>query len=571
MRKALILALGLAVVGLSGAAQAQTLVTSDVTADTTWGVAPNACPIILDGPIFVTGADTELTILAGCVVRGQPRTAAPVSGSTVGVPGSLIVTQGAKINADGSPTAPIIFTTAAIDNNGDGVGDTTGSFLTPATCTPTAGTSGPCTLPGGQTFLDDDPAGDPLSPLASDGTQNISLWGGVAILGSAPTNYSIDVALSGLGVGYGQNILEGVDFLGFPAALGVFGGDEVNDDSGTLRYVSIRHAGDTLNDGDELNCLTLGAVGRNTTLQFVECHGNFDDGFEMFGGTVDGQFLTANWIGDDTFDFDAGYTGTLQFVSAIMPTFDQDSGATYGSRSGDKCTEWDGTDRAEFTPPGGFASSNNRPLSSDLAPTADQPWPYPSSQVINFTCIGSSPAANAAADPNSANRLVQMRNGFAGTLSHGLFVNSGTSPGLEVVDGDDAAGAWTATFNNARGSIDVICSTFDDVTGVDATAVANGNAESSSATDNAFINFPPFAGLSSEASGCDYSVGSGKLADVACSVDHRPVNVVATGGCNPAACSFCDPVTFRGAYAAGADFWHNGWSAVDAVTPGGAL
>ena len=80
-----------ALAGLAANAGAQTVVTANVTANTTWGGAANPSPIVLQNPIFVTNNAT-LTILPGTIVRGQPRTGPVIVGSTVGTPGALIVT-----------------------------------------------------------------------------------------------------------------------------------------------------------------------------------------------------------------------------------------------------------------------------------------------------------------------------------------------------------------------------------------------------------------------------------------------------------------------------------------------
>src|SRR5262245_22075219 len=123
MRKTLMTALALAL-GAAGGASAQPLVVStDITTDTVWGDnLPLESQIVLQQPIFVKNGAT-LTILPGVIVRGQPRSGPVVAGQTVGSPGALIVTQDGDIDAQGTKTAPIIWTTAAVDNNNDGCAD----------------------------------------------------------------------------------------------------------------------------------------------------------------------------------------------------------------------------------------------------------------------------------------------------------------------------------------------------------------------------------------------------------------------------------------------------------------
>lgn len=87
-----------------------------------------------------------------------------------------------------------------------------------------------------------------------------------------------------------------------------------NDSSGALRYVRILWAGQQIAPNEELNALTLNAVGSGTVLEYVQVDGGLDDGFEFFGGSVNGKYLVCSNMGDDCFDFDQGYNGKLQFA-----------------------------------------------------------------------------------------------------------------------------------------------------------------------------------------------------------------------------------------------------------------
>lgn len=123
-------------------------------------------------------------------------------------------------------------------------------------------------------------------------------WGGVIILGSAPVCAGTDLAIEGLPT---------------PNNTGLYGGTNATDNSGTMRYVVIEYAGDVIGVDNELNGLTLGGVGSGTTLEFIQVHRGLDDGFEWFGGTVNASNLVASRNGDDDFDTDFGWSGTLQF------------------------------------------------------------------------------------------------------------------------------------------------------------------------------------------------------------------------------------------------------------------
>ena len=129
-----------------------------------------------------------------------------------------------------------------------------------------------------------------------DETQ-VGLWGGLLILGSAPI--SADAA--------------SVQIEGIPAddTFGLYGGSNASDNSGVLKYISIRHGGALIGEGNEINGLTLGGVGSGTTISYIEVVANKDDGIECFGGTVNVSNILVWAQGDDAYDIDQGFSGTI--------------------------------------------------------------------------------------------------------------------------------------------------------------------------------------------------------------------------------------------------------------------
>lgn len=182
-----------------------------------------------------------------------------VGGTT---PGTLVIERGGVLIAEGTSTCPIVFTSQHVD--------------------PSSG----------------------QSPAPGD-------WGGIVVLGKAPVNRS---ATSVPGTSNGVAAIEG---LPTPNNTGLYGGTDPSDNSGILKYVRIEYAGDVIGTDNELNGLTMGGVGNGTTLSYVQVSYGEDDGFEFFGGTVNGDHLIANRNGDDDFDTDQGYSGSLQFGVVI--------------------------------------------------------------------------------------------------------------------------------------------------------------------------------------------------------------------------------------------------------------
>ena len=218
---------------------------------------------------FVFVEDGEVLIIEpGTVVKGDPGLGADAT--------ALIVARGGRIYAEGTPTKPIIFTSILDDV--------------------------------------DNPSDIPLDTAFG---VSRGLWGGVIILGRAYT--------SAAGCEYS---IEGIPP---EEPRGLYGGSDDNDNSGVLRYVSIRHGGSEIGAANEINGLTLGAVGRGTTISHIEVLYNYDDGYEFFGGSVSPDHLVAAFCGDDCFDYDEGWHGGGQFWFGIMR---EDSGDHGGEHDG---------------------------------------------------------------------------------------------------------------------------------------------------------------------------------------------------------------------------------------------
>ncbi len=226
-----------------------------------------------DKKVYVANGVT-LTIQPGTVLKG-----AYVATATHAA--AIIVERGGKIIADGKPNGKIIMTGMA----------------------------------------------DPLDGTYS--VTNVGDWGGLVICGFASNNlltaYNYGAGKKGSpwnGVGY----IEGADntvktlwgagdtINGVPTVI------NDNDNSGILRYVSVRHAGALLSGntaGNELNGISLYSVGRGTKIDYCEVVSAADDAFELFGGNVDLKHCSVLYSDDDYFDYDLGWTGRMQFCFGI--------------------------------------------------------------------------------------------------------------------------------------------------------------------------------------------------------------------------------------------------------------
>jgi len=201
-------------------------------------------------------------------------------------------------------------------------------------------------------------------------------WGGLIICGYARNN-----SAGGGKSAVGQ--IEGIE----DRFYGLYGCEEgVNcddsDNSGIYQYLSVRHGGHQISDANEINGITMGAVGYGTTIDHCEVFANLDDGYEWFGGTVGCKYLIAAYGGDDCFDYDEGYRGLNQFWLAC-----------YTTDTGDKNGEHDG----------------------GTVPEDDEPYAIPI--ILNATYIGGGP--DMAAGKNSG--IFAMRDNNGGQYINSVF------------------------------------------------------------------------------------------------------------------------------------------------------
>ena len=164
-----------------------------------------------------------------------------------------------------------------------------------------------------------------------------------------------------------------------------------NDNSGVLKYVSIRHSGAILAVGAEINGLTLASVGRGTTIDHIEIVSCADDNIEIFGGTVNLKYITTLFGNDDMFDYDLGWKGKAQFFFGMKNT------ATGASPDNDNGIEADSDDNASNV------AFRSHPV------------------LYNFTIIGN--GKNATTADNRGLAGANFKDGAEGELYNSIFAN----------------------------------------------------------------------------------------------------------------------------------------------------
>jgi len=258
-------------------------------------------------------------------------------------------------------------------------------------------------------------------------------WGNLTIMGRGYVGDNRQNPANALTpAGTNESPMEGLteDFPGDPDVR--YGGDDDDDDSGSILYASFRYAGRVIGQANELNGLSLGALGRETEVRYVEIMNNVDDGIEIWGGTFDIKYFTIWNIGDDSLDVDQGWRGRAQF-GLIVQGYSVD--ASQGSGVGDNAVEIDGYD----------------------GNTAGQP--VTACQIYNVTVIGQ-PEDNGGDRGYAArdNGNAQFRNCIFMDIGERVINNDGDdgdgSTGYGANGTLDFATRWTTPFTFLRDGTD---------------------------------------------------------------------------------------------------------------------
>jgi hypothetical protein len=172
-----------------------------------------------------------------------------------------------------------------------------------------AGKNGGLIITRSSKIIADGTAEKPIVFTSENSTPTRGDWAGLVILGNAPTNATFN-GVAGIGeIEGGINNSDGLGLYGTPATQA----QNPADNSGILRYVRIEYAGYAFLPDKEINGLTLGGVGNQTLIDYVQVSYANDDSFEWFGGTVNCKHLIAYKGLDDDWDLDNGFSGKIQF------------------------------------------------------------------------------------------------------------------------------------------------------------------------------------------------------------------------------------------------------------------
>ena len=260
---------------------------------------------------------------------------------------------------------------------------------------------------------------------------DVQLWGGVVINGNGITNKCSDEQR--------VNDTCHVQSEGKPSH---YGGDDNEDSSGTLTYIIIKHSGSEVAPGDELNGLTLNAVGSGTTIENIQVYSTFDDGVEFFGGAVAVTNLIALYVNDDSIDFADGWVGSVNNALIIH-----------------------------------HRDNSNRCIEADNQGSVFDAHPTTNGTINNMTCItsGSDGAEGGGLGTHGDSEGVLLRRGVISTINNSivvdLYANEEGVDGNECLELDDAE-----TRTHAQNGLTTINSTVIACDEVGKDSLSNGTS-----------------------------------------------------------------------------------------------
>jgi hypothetical protein len=467
---------------------------------------------ILDVKIYVPSGQT-LTIQPGTVIKGMLKA---VPAESV----ALVVSRGGKIIASGTESCPIVFTAQADGMNGN------------------------------------------------YSLSNMGKWGGLVLLGRATNNLTLAAngpfnAGSGdkkMAVGDGLGVVEGFAASTVQDRFGVLqsgtvagetiGAFDDNDNSGILRYVSVRHAGAILSVGSEINGITLGSVGRGTTIEHIEVVSCADDNIELFGGTVNLKYVTTLFGNDDMYDYDLGWSGKAQFL------FGMKSDLT-SSPDNDNGFEADSDDQ----------KSNNIPQS--------KPKFYNVTLIGNAKATGSSDNTGLAGIQAKELAGGEFYNSIFARFRNGLDLTQALGAGRTYASGGESWHNWTnspstpstptATAGNGTQILKVKCNTFvgvDNPLSIGASKTSPGTNITSGADFTQFTT-TDMNQIVATLPGFDFNFTANTTTNAfTVNNDVVPNPAVSTTGCPTVPVDgFFEPANYRGAFSSvPSENWLSNWT-----------
>lgn len=194
------------------------------------------------------------------------------------------------------------------------------------------------TISRGSKIIADGIETDPIIFTSNRSLKREGDWGGVIILGDAPTNK--------FGNGSAASFYPQLP----PASYGNtnFGGENPKGNSGILRYVRIEFAGKRVSRGINFNGLLLAGVGNQTILENIMVSYSAGNSIDVWGGEINMSKAVSYKSSGNDFKFNFGVQGKFDNSLAIRSPY-------ISSSSGSRCLQvvsYDTTEEVDFSKKG---------------------------------------------------------------------------------------------------------------------------------------------------------------------------------------------------------------------------
>jgi len=447
---------------------------ADITTDITASRTLYADTVYtLKGFIHVANGAT-LTIQPGTKIQGDYNTLAS----------SLFIMRGAKLNAVGTADQPIVFTSSR--------------------------------------------------PI---GNRQPGDWGGLLLVGNAPSNRSGNVIVEGTGTD-GTQVVGGKNY-----EVTYSGGTTATDNSGTLQYVRVEFAGFAPSLNNEFNGFTFAAIGSGTRMSYLQTMAPLDDSYEFFGGGFDIDHLVAFETADDILDMSEGFVGRIQYVIGYNSVQ-----LTPRTGAGFYATDLEGIENDGCNGSGCDNGFNQQPYTIPL--------------VANVTLIG---CGDVTCVGSGGGFGMMLRRGTGGYYINSVFARFPVA-GISLRDAETFQRAANAAVPDLNTSDLIVrnnyfaetpalfqANTATPATQFSLDAAGNSLTLSTGAAAPLFVTLPAKGSVPSGIGGFDFTPAAG--------------SAIATGGMNTfagkiqtKAGTFVVPTPYMGAVAPGGTKWWQGWT-----------
>ncbi|MFI1773567.1 hypothetical protein [Thalassobellus citreus] len=189
---------------------------------------------------------------------------------------------------------------------------------------------------------------DPIVFTSNRSVKRAGDWGGLIILGDAPTNKFGNGSVSSFYTQLAQDNYVNTNY----------GGENYQSNSGVLRYVRIEYAGKRIKAAGYFNGLLLASVGNQTVFENIMISHSAGDSFEVIGGDVCLNKVVSYKSNSNDFKFNFGAQCKVDNSLAVRSPY-------ISSSEGSRCMQilsYDKKEMVDFTKKGTSVVSKNLTL-----------------------------------------------------------------------------------------------------------------------------------------------------------------------------------------------------------------